>query len=82
MHGGSLYSYGKRYKNGDIIGCFMDANEKTLSKGLQRVYFFYYLRTSNLYTFSKCGNITSNGNLMVLFLYRDSFTDWLNQKHS
>ena len=36
LHGGSRYSYGRRFRVGDVIGCFMDANEKTLSKRRER----------------------------------------------
>lgn len=32
MHGGSVEHFGVRYEEGDVIGCFIDAFERTISK--------------------------------------------------
>lgn len=37
MHGGSVEHFGVRYEEGDVIGCFIDALERTISKVFKQV---------------------------------------------
>lgn len=32
MHAGSIEHFGVRYEAGDVIGCFIDVKEQTISK--------------------------------------------------
>lgn len=35
MHAGSIEHFGVRYEAGDVIGCFIDVKEQTISKDLR-----------------------------------------------
>lgn len=37
MHGGSVEHFGVRYEAGDVIGCFIDVLERTISKDIDQV---------------------------------------------
>jgi len=51
MHAGSIEHFGVRYEAGDVIGCFIDVKEQTISKDLDalaaclNVDFIYFDRT-------------------------------------
>lgn len=37
VHGGSCESFGHRYEVGDVVGCFIDLMDRTISKSCPKI---------------------------------------------